>query len=86
MALGFRVVNDPPRRSWGLSWLPAWSMPALPLAAAAMLVLGATLGLARLDVQYDANGLRVRTGWGHGSNLPTQAAATPRRPEQRPER
>ena len=36
MALGFRVVNDPPRRSWGASWLPAWSMPALPLAAAAV--------------------------------------------------
>lgn len=75
MALGFRVVNDPPRRSWGLSWLPAWSTPALPLAAAAMLVLGATLGLARLDVQYDANGLRVRTGWGHAPG-PTQAANT----------
>jgi hypothetical protein len=75
LALGFRVVNDPPRRSWGLSWLPAWSMPALPLAAAAVLVLGATLGLARLDVQYDANGFRMRTGWGHGSDTPTQAAA-----------
>ena len=74
MSLGFRVVNDPPRRSWGLSWLPAWSMPALPLAAAAVLVMGAALGLARLDVQYDANGLRVRTGWGHASDS-TQAAA-----------
>jgi hypothetical protein len=69
------VVNDPPRRSWGLSWLPAWSTPALPLAAAAMLVIGATLGLARLDVQYDANGLRVRTGWGHAPGS-TQAANT----------
>jgi hypothetical protein len=77
MALGFRVVNDPPRRSWGLSWLPAWSVPALPLAAAAVLVLGAGLGLARLDVQYDANGFRVRTGWGHASNVPTQAAVSP---------
>jgi hypothetical protein len=76
MALGFRVVNDPPpRRSWGLSWLPAWSTPALPLAAAAMVVLGAGLGLARLDIQYDANGLRVRTGWGHAPGV-TQAAAT----------
>jgi hypothetical protein len=75
MALGFRVVNDPPRRSWGPSWLPAWSMPALPLAAAAVLVLGAALGFARLDVQYDANGLRVRTGWGHAPG-PTQAANT----------
>jgi hypothetical protein len=77
MALGFRVVNDPPRRRWGASWLPAWSLPALPFAAAAVLVLGAALGLARLDVQYDANGLRVRTGWGHGAGSATQAAATP---------
>lgn len=76
LALGFRVVNDPPRRSWGPSWLPAWSTSALPLAAAAMLVLGATLGMARLDVQYDAaNGLRVRTGWGHAPGS-TQAAAS----------
>lgn len=76
LSLGFRVVNDPPpRRAWGLSWLPAWTTPALPLAAAAMLVLGATLGLARLDVQYDANGLRVRTGWGHAPGS-TEAAAT----------
>jgi hypothetical protein len=81
MTLGFRVVNDPPRRSWGLSWLPAWSMPALPLAASAVLVLGATLGLARLDVQYDANGFRVRTGWGHAPNVPTQAAASPAAPK-----
>jgi hypothetical protein len=83
MMLGFRVVNDPPRRSWGLSWLPAWSMPALPLAAAAVLVLGSALGLARLDVQYDANGFRVRTGWGHAPNVsavPTQAAASPAGP------
>jgi len=79
MSLGFRVVNDPPRRSWS-AWLPAWSMPALPLAAAAVLVLGAGLGLARLDVQYDANGFRVRTGWGHdAASAPTQAAASPAR-------
>jgi hypothetical protein len=38
-------------------------------------VLGAALGLARLDVQYDANGLRVRTGWGHAPGS-TQAANT----------
>jgi hypothetical protein len=68
--LGFRVVQEPPRR---FAWLPAWSVPALPLAAAAVLVLAAGLGVARLDIQYDANGLRVRTGWGHAA--PTAAAA-----------
>lgn len=63
MSLGFRVVADPPRR---FAWLPAWSIPALPLAAAAVLVLGAAVGVARLDIQYDTQGgLRVRTGWGH---------------------
>jgi hypothetical protein len=69
MALGFRVVHDPPRRP---SWLPAWSMPALPLAAAAVLVLAAAIGLARFDIQYDAQGLRIRTGWGHAT-VPTAA-------------
>jgi hypothetical protein len=66
MALGFRVVAEPPRRAGWLSnlGLPSWAMPALPLAAAAVIVLGAALGLARLDVQYDANGFRLRTGWG----------------------
>ena len=28
-----------------------------------MLVLGAAAGIANLDIQYDATGLRVRTGW-----------------------
>jgi hypothetical protein len=59
--LGFRVVREPavtPR------WWTGLSVP-FPLAAAAALVLGATLGMARLDVQYDSHGFRVRTGWGH---------------------
>ena len=45
------------------------------MAAAAVLVLGAALSLARLDVQYDAAGLRVRTGWGHAGATPSNAAA-----------
>jgi hypothetical protein len=62
----------------------AWATPApswgrdvlgrLPMAAAAVIVLGAALGLARLDVQYDAAGLRVRTGWGHGQPAAAQTA------------
>ena len=40
------------------------SVPAWAHAAAAMLVLGASLAIANLDVRYDrANGLVVRTGW-----------------------
>ncbi len=48
--LAFRVVREPavaPR------WWSGMSVP-FPLAAAAALVLGATLGMARLDVQYDS--------------------------------
>jgi hypothetical protein len=47
--------------------------PAFPLAAAAVLVLGAALGLARLDVEYDKNGLRIHTGWSRD----TQNASAP---------
>jgi hypothetical protein len=44
---------------------PWWqSVPVWAQAAAAMLVLGASLAIANLDVRYDrANGLVVRTGW-----------------------
>lgn len=38
--------------------IPVWAQ-----VAAAMLVFGASLGIANLDVKYDANGLSVRTGW-----------------------
>ncbi|HEY8548870.1 MAG TPA: hypothetical protein VIL35_02845 [Vicinamibacterales bacterium] len=46
----------------------------LPMAAAASLVLGTALGLARLDVRYDAAGLQIRTGWGHATEIPSPAA------------
>jgi hypothetical protein len=60
--------------SGGSRWSGGWS--GVPMAAAAVLVLGAALGLARLDVQYDASGLRVRTGWGHaGATSETASGA-----------
>ncbi len=63
--LAFRIVQDPPHQHAGRNALWAGLMkPAFPLAAAAILVLGAALGLARLDIQYDSAGFRVRTGWG----------------------
>jgi hypothetical protein len=42
------------------SWrdIPLWAQ-----AAAALLCLGIGAGIANLDVQYGADGLRVRTGW-----------------------
>jgi hypothetical protein len=65
--LAFRIASDTPSRhgaGGGTGWT-GWVRPAFPMAAAAVLVLGAALGLARLDVQYDKNGFRVHTGWGH---------------------
>ena len=38
--------------------VPAWAQ-----AAAAVLLLGVSAGIANLDIHYDAGGLRVRTGW-----------------------
>ncbi len=56
-----------------------WSRSRLPLAAAAVLVIGAALGLARLDIQHDGTRFAVRTGWGHasasGASLSPAAAA-----------
>ncbi|MES1254147.1 MAG: hypothetical protein ABUS56_00965 [Acidobacteriota bacterium] len=52
--------------SRGWTAIPVWAQ-----MAAAVLVLGVAAGVARLDIRYDANGLRVRTGWS------PDAAATP---------
>jgi hypothetical protein len=43
---------------------PWWrTMPAWAQAAAALLFLGVSAGIANLDVRYDQNGLSVQTGW-----------------------
>jgi hypothetical protein len=43
---------------------PWWQqVPAWAQVAAALLFLGVSAAVANLDVRYDANGLRVRTGW-----------------------
>jgi hypothetical protein len=54
--------------------LPAWAQ-----FAAAMLFLGASAGIANLEVTYDHNGLLVRTGWSHGASVqsPAIVAAAP---------
>jgi hypothetical protein len=47
-----------------MSWwrqVPVWAQ-----VAAALLFLGVSAAVANLDVRYDANGLRVRTGWMQG--------------------
>lgn len=43
---------------------PRWrAMPVWAQTAAALLCVGVAAGVANLDVRYDAEGLRVRTGW-----------------------
>lgn len=68
--LGFEVVRTAPREplGWRQSFT-AWAARnrALPAAAAAVLVLGGAMALARLDIHYDQSGLSVRTGWGHAA-------------------
>lgn len=61
----------PGRAAW-LREMPLWAR-----AAAALLVVGASAGMANLDVRYDRDGLRVRTGWS-GSRAPaaTEVANT----------
>ena len=51
-----RTLAFGPRSRW--RDIPAWAQ-----VAAALLFLGASAGIANLDVRYDASGLRVRTGW-----------------------
>jgi hypothetical protein len=58
------------------------TMPAWAQAAAALLFLGVSAGIANLDVRYDQNGLAVRTGWSqaksNGSGVPTDSSAEAR--------
>jgi hypothetical protein len=63
----FAVATSPPpvaaepvdlgRRAWWRE-IPAWAQ-----VAAALLVLAVALGVANVEVRYDANGFAVRTGW-----------------------
>src|SRR5262245_28625779 len=61
----------PPARPASRTWrdIPAWAQ-----VAAAMLVFGVSLGLANVDVRYDAAGLTIRTGWSRSSTIRTPTA------------
>lgn len=63
------TVPPPPRPASLWREMPAWAQ-----AAAALLVVGVSIGVANLDVRYDRDGLRVRSGW--MADRPAQAAAT----------
>jgi hypothetical protein len=57
------------RKGWWRD-IPAWAQ-----VAAALLVLGVSAGIANLDVRYDANGLRIRTGWSAIETTPAARTA-----------
>jgi anti-sigma factor RsiW len=71
----FRVVSEEPAKF--ARW-KRWQV-ALPLAAAAVIVLAAAAGLANLEVRYGADGVMVRTGWGNASAVSnaSHASVTP---------
>ena len=58
-----------PRRSW----TPPWWLQT----AAAVLLLAASAGLARVEMHYGSEGLVVRTGWGRATTLPETPVAAP---------
>jgi hypothetical protein len=64
----FTLAPRQPRPSIGatIREIPAWAQ-----VMAATLVLGATAGLANLDVHYGADGLSVRTGWKQAASAGT---------------
>jgi len=60
----FTSVNSQSSLPSAFSRQPWWrTLPAWAQAAAALLFLGASAGLANLDVHYDQRGLSIRTGW-----------------------
>jgi hypothetical protein len=56
-----RLVDTPPPRSAG--WRAIAEAPIWMQAAAAMLVVAASLGLANISLTYNRDGLSVSTGW-----------------------
>jgi hypothetical protein len=75
--LGFAIV-DRSARSERATRSP-WALPAWGLAAAAALVLLAGAAIANLEVSYDNDGFRVRTGWSRSEGETARSVQAPRR-------
>lgn len=77
----FRIVSEPrPARAGVLhpdvpSWR-AWLTPAAGLAAAAVLVLAAAAGLARVEVHNGPDGFTMRTGWSAPADTSARAGSS----------
>jgi anti-sigma factor RsiW len=66
-----RATNDERRVASDVRWvIPAWAQ-----YAAAVLVLGVSVGAANFNIHYDAqNGLNIRTGWSNRTERAAPAA------------
>ncbi len=75
-----KLVEAPRPRGWrAFADAPVWAQ-----AAAAMLVVAASLGLANLDVSYSREGLKITTGWMRPAPPPPQSAAAAVQPQLAP--
>ena len=73
--LGFHIVRHAVEpRGRVVPFRSRW-MPAVGMAAAAVLVLAAASAIANLEVRYGNDGVIVRTGWGRSVAAPVQEAA-----------
>jgi hypothetical protein len=82
--LDFRIVRDraPARSRW--AWLTLPPMPAWAQLAAASLVVGVAVGLSGLEIQYDQQGLVVRTGWSKPAAARTAEESAAAKPADAP--
>jgi hypothetical protein len=67
-----RLAAPPPARGWrAIGDAPLWAQ-----AAAAMLVVGASLGLANINLTYSHDGLSVTTGWSRPASVAPATTAS----------
>jgi predicted anti-sigma-YlaC factor YlaD len=70
----FRIVNEPNVIRPNVAAWRSWITPAAGLAAAAVLVLAAAAGLARIEVHNGPDGFTLRTGASAGAAVETARA------------
>jgi hypothetical protein len=71
-----RPARGVPRGPRASIWVTPRDIPVWAQAAAALLVLGASAGMANLDIRYDQRGLSIHTGWSRTA-APSTAPSSP---------